>query len=482
MTAFLTAIPEAHDKWWPDFLSQQVAGTIYPWSNEAQLRSSNSYDLTLIPGRRPYATDPLFALGVETDFLTRDTAMFGPHFQLPVFLDTAASPKGTIAAFYKTAPMVGYRHIATGDTVNIPGHILQRPDLVMLLITKTDPVAPYTAQSALGFRTNLSIPEGDWYFPTITNLNNGFRFVCDREGAPVTMDPAANATSVWEFMSQAGTWKRTAVAAGAPETYTWQVLPALADTLRLYQITIQSTLTVVGKDTVRLQGQFKLDWGGSAIMGRAGRTSEAGFGDSHWWYALIPLTGLPFLVRRRRRALGAFVTLASVAALVSCGVGQIAMTMDESFDYTFTRMRFTTDPARPNEPLMELTNGAGETKLNAYRSEYWTYTTGAGGAKDSVRTSCTGTGDHQVHGERARLWRRREAADDGGRRSAGSPEPGLRARPAADGDGAAGTAAVARSRPARGGRPAGGRAEAGRGSRRRTPPCHVSPDFACAAG
>jgi hypothetical protein len=75
-----------------------------------------------------------------------------------------------------------------------------------------------------------------------------------------------------------------------------------------------------------------------------------------------------------------------------CGVGQIAMKIDESFDYTFTRLKYTADPAKPNDPLMLLVNGKGETKLNAYRSEYWTYTTGTGGVKDSVRTLCTGTG------------------------------------------------------------------------------------------
>ena len=71
---------------------------------------------------------------------------------------------------------------------------------------------------------------------------------------------------------------------------------------------------------------------------------------------------------------------------------ELAMKIDESFDYTFTQLKYTADPAKPNDPLMLLVNGKGETKLNAYKSEYWTYVTGTGGTKDSVRTICTGNG------------------------------------------------------------------------------------------
>ena len=393
ITALLTAVPEAHDTWWPDFISQQVSAALYPWPNENQLVSRKNYSLTLQAGRSVYDSDPLFTLGVETDFLKRDTASFAANYQVPVFLDTASSPNGTLVAIYKTAAMTTYRHLATGDTVKIPGHLLQRPDQVAVLVTRTDPLPPYNNTRTLGYRVDLSPPEGDWRFKTITGLNNGFRFTCDREGASVEMDPVANATQVWDMLASSGTWKKSVIPAGALGAYTWQVRPEVADTLRMLNMTLQSTMTVLRADTIRLQGRMTLDWSGaSSMVGISGRTSGAGLGDSRWWYLLAPLCGLPLVIKRRRRALGVFVATAMVAMLASCGVGQIAMKIDESFDYTFTRLKYTADPAKPNDPLMLLVNGKGETKLNAYRSEYWTYTTGTGGVKDSVRTLCTGTG------------------------------------------------------------------------------------------
>ena len=392
ITALLAAVPEAHDRWWPDFIGQQVSAALYPWPNENQLVSRNNYTLTLQAGRSPYSSDALYTLGVETDFLERDTASFGANYEVPIFLDTASAPNGTLVAVYKTAAMTTYRALAAGDTVKIPGHLLQRPDQVVLMVTRTDPVVPYNNTRKLGYRVDLSPPEGDWRFKTITGLTNGFRFACDREGASVTLDPAANATQVWDMLASAGTWKKSAIPAGALGAYTWQVRPEVADSLRMMNMTLQSTLTVLPRDTLRLQGRLTLDWGASAAPRASGGTSGAGLGDSPWWYLLAPLSGLPLVIKRRRRALGVLVSATIVAVLASCGVGQIAMKIDESFDYTFTRLKYTADPAKPNDPLMLLVAGKGETKLNAYRSEYWTYFTGTGGARDSARTICTGNG------------------------------------------------------------------------------------------
>jgi hypothetical protein len=385
-TVFLSSFGESAKLWWPDLLNQFMGGSLYAWPSDT-LIPKHSYNLELAVGNGlAYVTDQLWTLGVEGELLKRDTSMFGPNFMLPIYLDPVSRGHGTILAYKKTSASTYFSPLAAGDTVQIPGYLLQRPDSLLLLLTYTDVAAPYTSWRKLGFVADLQVPEADWYFPTIANLNSGVVFACDKPGNTVTMNLADNATSVWSMFSSAGTWKRGAKGAGRSETHTWTPTPAWADTIRKYHLTMTSTLTTgTSKDTIRLQARLAFNTADTP-------SGTAPTGASLWWFGL-PLGALPLVFRRRTRTLGVTVTGLSLLILASCGIGQINFAMDETLDYTFTKMRFTANLAEPADPLMEVYQGTGKTTMTSYRSEYWSYTTNSAGEKtDSTRTLCTGSG------------------------------------------------------------------------------------------
>lgn len=394
ISAFLLALPADREAWWVDFLKTQLAGTIYPFWPDNALYPPGSYDLTLQAGRLAYATDPLRPFGVEGDFLVRDTARFGPAFVLPVSLDTAAMPFATIAAFRRPAAGRAFTLIGSGDTVRIPGSVLRTTDKVLLLFTSLDAVAPYTSSKTFGIRTDLSIPEADWHFPSITGLNDGIQFVCDREGDSVTLDVAENATQVWSFISGAGTWKRTQQNASASPyaTYTWAVDPALADTLAKMGITMQSTMTVGKGDSVRVTGRFTWGVAGGAPRPAGLLPGSPGDGGMIPLYVAVTVVFSTLLLRRgRTRKYLPWAVAGSLAVLSAC-IGLISISIDESFEYTFTKQRWLQDPANPDAPLMELLTGSGKTTMNSYRLEHWVYFTNTEGQPDSAKGTCTGSG------------------------------------------------------------------------------------------
>lgn len=393
IAAFLMALPADRESWWTDFLTTQLGGTIYPFWPAETLYPPGTYNLTLQVGRLAYATDPLRPFGVEGEFLTRDTAKFGPAFTLPVFLDTASMPRASIAAYRKAANTRAFAFIGSGDTVRIPGSVLRSTDSVLVLFSSLDAVAPYTSNRSFGFRTNLALPEADWYFPTISGLNDGIQFQCDRPGDSITMNVAENATQIWSFLSNSGTWKKTQESGNAPPfaTYTWAVMPELADTLAKMGVTAQSTITVGRADTVRLTGRFTMGLG-SALRGGLGSDGPRGDGNTAWWILGIVAVLSPFVVRRGRiRKVAPVAALGALVFLVAC-IGLISISMDESFDYTFRKVRFTADPANPAGHLVELTDGAGKTTMNSYRLEHWVYFNNDQGQPDSVKGVCTGSG------------------------------------------------------------------------------------------
>ncbi len=400
--AFLTGIAEDPELWWPDLLNQHLGGSLYPWS-VANLIPKHRYNINIKTGVRWYDTDQLYPLGVEGEFLKRDTAMFGPNFMLPIYLHDDNRGAGTILGYLKTSASANFRPLAAGDTVKIPGHLLQRPDSILLLLTRFETtLAPlFGTLRLLRFFVDLRLPEADWYFPTITNLNSGIAFTCDKPGNTVTMDIGDNATSVWSLLAGAGTWKRPAGPVGAWETQTWSPTPAWADTLRKYSIELTSTLsTVANGDTIRANARLKFN----TATAPGGSSSPPGSerGGASWWWLIVPIGTLPLAFNRRTRLMGISATGLSLLVLASCGIGQINFAMDESFEYVFTKFRFTADSAKPNDPLMQLYQGSGKTTMTSYRSEYWSYTTDpATGAKtDSTRTVCTGSGTatYQVDG------------------------------------------------------------------------------------
>lgn len=387
--ALMIALPEQPDLWWPDALNQHMGGSLYGWSVR-ELVPRHTYNLSLDAGDQPFATDALAALGVEGEMLVRDTAKFGPNFVLPISLSAPFFGQAKILAYQKTAAAAMFRPMSAGDTVKIPGNVLQRKDSVLLLITPVKPVSPYTAKYRVAFHVDLSVPDGDWRFPTVTNIVDGNRFVCDQPHETVSLDVGENASSVWDYLAQLGTWKQTATTPGTA-TFTWQPDPGNQDSLTKYGIVMQSTLTQGLADTIRARATLKM--GATAIREGGFGTPSSNSSPSNWWLLLVPLSVVPFALTKKSRRAMPVVATATLVLLVSCGVGQISFAIDETLDYTFTKMRFMTDPAKPNDPLMQLDNGSGTTTLKSYRSEYWAYSYAANGDKaDSTRTVCTGSG------------------------------------------------------------------------------------------
>lgn len=391
VTATLTAVPETPSQWWPSALSQQLGGSLFPWT-VAQMMPDRKFNLNLIPGRAPYASSALAPLAVEFNVIVRDTAMFGPKFQLPVFLDTASMGKARLLVFEKPAAATHFRPIAGRDTVFIPGNRLQTLDTILLLATPTEAIAPYTATRIVRFRTDLRLPEGDWYFPTIANVNDGFRYACDRAGDSIKVVVNENATSVWQLLSNAGTWKRKA-APSFPSTYEWVIDPAYVDSLARMQMVLDGTIRESGKDTIYAQARVRWNLTSASTAARAGGTKRSAVGGGSWWWVLVPLGLVPLAASRRTRrvvpAMGAVVLL----MFASCDIGVIALQFDETMDYTFTKVRYTADPNDNTAPLAELRLGAAKTTLTTLRSEYWSYIRNTAGEKtDSVRSVCTGSG------------------------------------------------------------------------------------------
>ena len=365
-----------------------MSGTLYPWT-VAELVPGHLHNVNLELGDTPaWTTGAMFPLGVEAEFLQRDTAMFGPNFSLPVYLDSRDIGFAKILAYQKSAASATFTPLAAGDTVRIAGAVLQRRDTILLLLTPTAPVAPYTTTRAVRFVTDLRVPEGDWYISTLANLNDGITFTCSKPGDSVSMNATDNVKSVLTFLSGAGTWKKTASGTLKSVTHTWSATPAYADTLRKYNVTLTSTLvTGTRGDTIKLHTDLRFNLA-SALRGDSGAVPPPAYG---WWW-LVPAGALTLALRRRTRRMALFASGISLLVLVGCEIGQISFLMDESFDFTFTKMRFTADPARPADPLMQVTAGAGRTVMNSFRSEYWDYTTNVSGGRDSTRVTCTGAG------------------------------------------------------------------------------------------
>ena len=394
-TTFFNSFGESAKLWWPDLLNQYVGGSLYAWPSDT-LIPKHRYNLRLDLGNgASYVTDQLWTLGVEGELLVRDTSMFGPNFELPIYLDAVSRGHGTILAYQKSAASAYFRPLAAGDTVKIPGYLLQRPDSLLLLLSYTDVTAPYNSWFKLGFVAELRVPPADWYFPKITNLNSGVAFSCDRPGNTVTMALDTNAIQLWSLFSSAGTWKQGAKGAGRSETLTWAPTPAFTDSLAKYHMTMTSTLTTgTSLDTIKLQARFK--WDLSGVSGVSPPPAPAG---ASLWWLLLPLGAAPLLLRRRSRTIGAVIVSVSLVVMAGCVIGQINFVIDETLDFTFTKMRFTADPAKPNDPLMQVYQGDGRTTINSYRSEYWSYSTNAQGGTDSVKVVCTGSGTATYKGD-----------------------------------------------------------------------------------
>ncbi len=387
-SAFLASLPTQPSEWWPDLLDQYLAGTLYPWPT-SELIPTHRSNLPLDLGRgAAWVTDPLYALGVHAMLIRRDTAMFGPAFQAPVYLKASTIGFGTILAYRKTGAG-HFQRFAAGDTVLIPGAALQSRDSILLLLTPNKPVAPYSGWRKLEFYTDLRVPPADWYMSNLTNLQSSIAFSCDKPGNSVTMDVGSNATSIWNLLATTGVFAPSSVGVGNAETQTWAPTPAWADSMRKYSITLQSTLTTgVALDTIRMQAHLVLNTATGA--GAIAEPARAGLG---WWALGLGLGALVLLLRRRTRTAGTALMGVSLLLLAACEIGQINFATDETLDLTFTRMRFTADPARPSDPLMLVYAGSGKTSMASYRSEYWSYTTDATGATtDSTRVVCTGSG------------------------------------------------------------------------------------------
>lgn len=391
--ALVGALPEPPSKWWPEALTQQFGGSLYPWTVEQIIPQFGHFGATLRPGRLSYQSALLAPLGVNVIELIRDTAMFGPAYQLPVYIDTASIGLSRVVVLEKPAAATHFRPIAGTDTEFIPGHRLQSRDTILMLVTATQPVQPpYNTGHRITYGIDLRLPEGDWRATSVTGLNRSMVFACDQPGDSVSFDPASNAKSVIGMFANAGTWKRQPLPV-APATYTWTVNPGYVDSLAMLGITMESVIRESAKDTVYLSARLRWNLLSASTMQRIGSyliKGELG----GWWWMLVPIGLVPLAKNKRTRRVLPVVGAAFLLVFTACGVGFIGWDIDESLDYAFTKVRFTADANAPTAPLLQVSAGAGKTVLNRFRTEAWIYTYDVAGAKtDSTKRTCTGTGN-----------------------------------------------------------------------------------------
>ncbi|MBL0170536.1 MAG: Ig-like domain-containing protein [Gemmatimonadaceae bacterium] len=390
IAAIVATFPEPPAQWWPQVLYQQWGGSLYPWTPAQLMPTYQYYGLALTAGVQEWESDALKPLGVSTNILLRDTAMFGPNFRLPVYLSPVSMGKGRLLVMEKPAAATHFRPIAGTDTVFIPGNRLMTTDTAVMMLTRTEVVAPYNTTRKLLYTVDLRLPDGDWYMPTIKNVNDQVKFACDT-GVTMTMDPADNVTSVLSFFAQAGTWTRKANPV-YPASYEWAADPVMVDSLRVMGMTLSSTIRESLKDTVYLQARLR--WAPSASAISRYNTKLGGTNNLSWWWLLLPIGLVPVAVSKKARRFLPVAGAAVVLLIVSCtGIGPINWTLDETFDMSFTKMRWTADPNDANATLMELNNGVGKTTINQDILEYWRYIYDDKDVKvDSVRGRCVGTG------------------------------------------------------------------------------------------
>jgi hypothetical protein len=412
--AFFAVFPEPAEKWWPDLLRQHLVTGLYPWPPAARIPDAVpqgnpagapqlSWPLRPDLGERPWDITTAHALYTEFNFLRRDEAghsriaWFGPDYRLPVYLKPTSIGKAKLLAFKKSVGSAGYEFLGAGDTVYFPGALLNSPDTALLLITQTAHVAPYTGHSTIDYAVDLRLPNGDWYFPAVRNLAEAMTYACSNPGDTASIEMAENVTSIFSFLAGAGTW--TYKAGSAPQTWEWTVAPEMADSLRFYRITASSALTLKGEDSIVVTGRFALDWLSSLAAGAPAPHLPV------WIWLLVPVTALPFLVRRRLHRLAPWVAAATALVIGACDIGMVALALDESFEFRFGKLRFTADSTKPNVVQMELRDGNGKTTVHTFRSEYWIYNRNqAGDITDSVKQICTGSGTatYKVDGD---AWR-----------------------------------------------------------------------------
>ncbi|NOT08555.1 MAG: hypothetical protein HOP28_10165, partial [Gemmatimonadales bacterium] len=391
IAALLMNVPEPPAIWWPNLLQQHLQVGIYPWSVDRRVPENTAgspftYPFDVKMGTASSTTPNTHPFYTEFDFLRRDTSRFGPKYRLPVFLDASSIGKGRLLAFKKGVGAPGYEFLGSGDTVFFPGALLQSRDTALLLITQVDPHAPYTGHSQLDYTIDLSIPDGDWRITGFRGLADHIAFACDVPGNSVTLNVEDNAKSVFNLLATGGSFNK--VPGVGLVSYDWISTPAYADSLRKYKLNVYGSLTLVNETTVRVDAGLDFDWTSTAATAAAASGARIS-----WFWLLLPLGGIPLFFRGRRRGQAALAAVVAAFVVVGCEIGQLEYAMDESFEYTFTEVRFTADPANPAAPLMELKDGAGESTLHRFLSAYWVYTKDATGAVvDSVKRTCTGTG------------------------------------------------------------------------------------------
>ncbi len=391
VTALLNAVPEPPAQWWPQMLAEHFGGSLYPWTVPQML---NTASVPLTPGRLALTYPDLGFLETRHFLLQRDTAAFGPDFRLPVYLeDTVSRTKARLIVLEKPAAATHFRPIAGGDTTFIPGHRLQTTDSLLVVVMPTSGAEPYNNRMDVKFRIDLRLPDGDWRATSVTGVTGAFASVCTKPGDSVKVNVAENAISIWNVFANAGTWKREPTASW-PATYRWVVDPALADSVAMLGMRLESTLRETEGDTIRATARFR--WGGDAAsMARMARMRSGVAPDElgWWWIGLVPFALVPVARSRRLRRVVPGIGAALLLTLVACDIGTISFEIDETLDFTFRKVRYNVNPARPDTVQMELRDGAGRSTLTTYKTEYWSYVYDEQGAKvDSTRQTCNASG------------------------------------------------------------------------------------------
>lgn len=390
----LANIPEPPVVWWPDLLAKLLGGTLYPWPSNELLPTEKAADPKAPRQAFDLRTDDtarvvtLNGLGARIQRIRRDSARFGPLFEVPFYLASEASKGELILLRGAVDGSTYYTKLAQGDTVRIPGALLRDYTTgLLVVVAQTAPVAPYNTTTSFSLVGDLRLPDGDYYFPTFRDLNDGVSITCVPANMTETVNITDNAKSVFSLFSSGGTWKRQAAVGTALPTYLWTPTAEFGDTMRKYHFELSSTAGIKarGVDSLLISGRLSLNWSASATPPVSARFN--------WLWLLVPASALPWLFGRRFRRIALAAPAAVALALVACDVGLISYTWDERFDYRFGKYRFVADPADPASVQLTLTDGRGTTTFTTYRSEHWVYTKDLQGNKtDSTKTVCTGAG------------------------------------------------------------------------------------------
>jgi hypothetical protein len=399
----------------PQAITQYFGGSLVQWSASELLPRQVDVDTTransdfLISGS-------LRPLQAEVSRLGVDTALFGAATEFPIVIDSADREDARLLVFEKPAAATHWRPLlGTADSVAVPGHRLRSGDSLLVVLTNLH----RTQSRSIVYSIGPALPPGDWIITDVGDVNDGFSFACSDTSASASVDPETTPPAVFAFLAEWGVWRWD----GDPREfgdYEWTPYPGLADSLARSGVTASARLTFGLEDRVTVRAEFAvapptdalsaiagslvgLGGGGDALRpayrlaGARPATAPAG---ARWWWLGLPVVVGALAVRPRTRKWAAGVGAVAVLGLGACvGFGLGALDIEQRYEFSFERPRFTADPNDPEAVLVELNDGSGTMQLTKFDVELWQYAyDDDDDVIDSTLVTCNGSGTSTYNG------------------------------------------------------------------------------------